>query len=112
MKTEIYGPESNEVVVSLTVILLLFSFVIFVANGHLILFHIYVRCHNMTTYEWIMERKAKKFMKEINQEPERIEEIASANTSDFIDVPDESNHIDTKIQDKYRITEAKNGKKI
>ena len=40
-----------------------------IGNGHLIGFHIVMKCKGLTTYEWIMERREKMAAKAAQNDP-------------------------------------------
>ena len=65
IEASVWGIFSPETWASLAILLIILETIIVVGNGHLIAFHIFIKCKGLTTYEWIMERRERLQRKEI-----------------------------------------------
>jgi palmitoyltransferase len=61
------GDTGGQIEGSIILVLLLLAFAVFLFNGVLILFHIYLRCSGQTTYAFLKHRKAKRSVQPLSQ---------------------------------------------
>lgn len=57
--------NSYDAKISVASLMVLFKFITVVLNGHLLGMHIYLHFTNQTTYEWIIKRKGKNKIQDI-----------------------------------------------
>ena len=88
----VWSVSAAETWASFALVLIILETIVVLGNGHLIGFHIFMKCKGLTTYEWIMERREKLHAKEIAaQRDSHIEiEIPSTSNAPSRDTPEKN----------------------